>query len=1457
MDPISVTSLVASSIGVADIVTRLGFGLQHLQQQFSGALDHVDNIAQQTRSIDFAIREICSFLHKSPNTFPTSFESRLRESMTKIDKVVGQIQDHAQSVKTEASKSPSKGKILHLRHADKVVQWENNLGVQIQALSLLLQVAQLRSNDERTSVLEQDSSKKLFEKASSMLARIGNSSGTPSAGRPSLTDIKSFSFDPGLLQTKVYRRACESLWRREITLNGEDICQNASESASSTPSNGAIASQSGGSNPGTSDDSGGTYDKTPSSAEPEKNIGPEAWKTIVSECREHQRVSAYPPQLVSGESVSDTTQVTAGSSDTYATDSTLAATIPSIAQSKEVSERTSRSNASLGNSVILVVVEKVGSDHDELPIRQVSHHYNVVRDSISKVRDCVLLASGIDPATYRGSMVSCTIETCGHAVHKFPFTAAFLGAALEKMEEGFYSSIEVLARFSARTSLKDDYTRAQTTASRCEEADLTVLDKPLATTTKPLPSPNGVPHFILGRNDALPVSQQILTAKGGFSEVYKVKFDAEFLFWSHTGSDARKSFACKKLLHDDKKAFQREVDVLTRLCSQPKNPHIIKLLATFEHKQHHSNKYYLIFPWASGNLREFWKGRDRPEEHLQTSSSRQSYEELVLWVTQQCAGIADGLRTLHGVLNKAPDKTPQTSGRKFERPYGRHGDIKPENILWFGDYDKAFTHGTLVISDFGLSHFRTSAKNSRAKEAGRISCTPTYRAPECDLSPSNRRLTRAYDIWSLGCVYLEFVTWLLDGWNGVEAFRRERRIHVKDDAFFIIDDGRFNINPSVTQHLEELQVKASSFESPLHEVLILFLNCVSSCLEVKDDKRPPAETLAEQFQDLYMRLNKAIASKRGSQAFSPAEPLPTRAVPMQKQAKAAALPSFDKNALLEETEKSVQVPHTQYAKSSNRYLWDKALRHLQQSEEDPDVVAILEEFTTNPAGGNVTAEGSADTVKGLAMDIKEELEYEIKSQPRDGNTGLCRKDHLNTEQVCFVLVGDVAGRFDRFHAALPWAAVRLVLVALTSSSELRSQLLGGIGKVTSLVLQCDTYQQLYMSPAPTLRLPEDVMDALETSIVQSCSRSLLFLGFAIQRQRSWSRAVDAPFKLSDVDKCAKSLVESGGQLAQAADNCEKHCNYLNHGALKGLRDFAVESHQGILDQTTLTLNINREIFLARLRTAERAAYDHLDNQFNECHPHTRVALLDKIYNWAHNHDDHGIIWLQGIAGSGKSTICDTIIRKLAEERTSGVGFFFKRDEVDRGNATRFYTTIAPQLVSRLLPLAQHVRNAIEADSNIRKIFLNVQFQKLILQSLKELNGDPQNCPRTVVIVVDALDECVPKWHAKAIILQAKQSSSVRLKFFVTSRREFRIRHVFDKISGINQDLVLHQVDEDIIELDIFTFMESELLKCRGDYNESDPKGRHLPLGRVCTTHPPTLKFPPAGTRGWVKIFMGG
>jgi hypothetical protein len=80
-----------------------------------------------------------------------------------------------------------------------------------------------------------------------------------------------------------------------------------------------------------------------------------------------------------------------------------------------------------------------------------------------------------------------------------------------------------------------------------------------------------------------------------------------------------------------------------------------------------------------------------------------------------------------------------------------------------------------------------------------------------------------------------------------------------------------------------------------------------------------------------------------------------------------------------------------------------------------------------------------------------------------------------------------------------------------------------------------------------------------------------------------------------------------------------------------------------------------------------------------CPPNTRVSLLKEIYNWVDSEAEQCIFWLNGLAGTGKSTIARTVARRYFEQKRLGVSFFFSRGGGDVGHAAKFFTSIAVQL----------------------------------------------------------------------------------------------------------------------------------------------------------------------------------
>jgi len=206
-----------------------------------------------------------------------------------------------------------------------------------------------------------------------------------------------------------------------------------------------------------------------------------------------------------------------------------------------------------------------------------------------------------------------------------------------------------------------------------------------------------------------------------------------------------------------------------------------------------------------------------------------------------------------------------------------------------------------------------------------------------------------------------------------------------------------------------------------------------------------------------------------------------------------------------------------------------------------------------------------------------------------------------------------------------------------------------------------------------------------------------------------------------------------------------------------------------------------------------------------CFPDTRVGLLDEIMRWSDTHSGACIFWLNGMAGTGKSTIARTVAREWGKKERLGASFFFARGQGDLARASKFFTTLAYQLATARSGLAAIVRRAICDNPDISRKCLRDQWERLILDPLSQLNNISSEL-QSLMLVIDALDECDDKKDTELILellSQAKCLSSLRLRIFVTSRPETPIRHGFDDISqDAHRDFILHQISRQIVDHDI-------------------------------------------------------
>src|ERR1700749_206636 len=99
-----------------------------------------------------------------------------------------------------------------------------------------------------------------------------------------------------------------------------------------------------------------------------------------------------------------------------------------------------------------------------------------------------------------------------------------------------------------------------------------------------------------------------------------------------------------------------------------------------------------------------------------------------------------------------------------------------------------------------------------------------------------------------------------------------------------------------------------------------------------------------------------------------------------------------------------------------------------------------------------------------------------------------------------------------------------------------------------------------------------------------------------------------------------------------------------------------------------------ENLISYLPYAADAPFNSLTKQHDPtCLPNTRVDLLREIYTWADRKDGRFIYLLNGLAGTGKSTIARTVARKYFENEHLGASFFFSRGGGDVGHASMFFT----------------------------------------------------------------------------------------------------------------------------------------------------------------------------------------
>jgi hypothetical protein len=208
-----------------------------------------------------------------------------------------------------------------------------------------------------------------------------------------------------------------------------------------------------------------------------------------------------------------------------------------------------------------------------------------------------------------------------------------------------------------------------------------------------------------------------------------------------------------------------------------------------------------------------------------------------------------------------------------------------------------------------------------------------------------------------------------------------------------------------------------------------------------------------------------------------------------------------------------------------------------------------------------------------------------------------------------------------------------------------------------------------------------------------------------------------------------------------------------------------------------------------------------------CLKGTRKDVLQEIQNWSTSKQGQHVFWLNGLAGTGKTTIAQTFAEISFADGRLGASFFCSRDFEARNNLKAIFPTLAFQLAYQYPLFRKELLQVLKVYPDVRQESLCSQMEKLIVGPFKSTHI-------STLIIIDALDECKDKEPASAILsmLSCYVDQIPNVKFFITGRPESRIRSGFrmKSLLPITEVLKLHEVKPEVVNSDIKLFFQTQL-----------------------------------------------
>jgi hypothetical protein len=196
--------------------------------------------------------------------------------------------------------------------------------------------------------------------------------------------------------------------------------------------------------------------------------------------------------------------------------------------------------------------------------------------------------------------------------------------------------------------------------------------------------------------------------------------------------------------------------------------------------------------------------------------------------------------------------------------------------------------------------------------------------------------------------------------------------------------------------------------------------------------------------------------------------------------------------------------------------------------------------------------------------------------------------------------------------------------------------------------------------------------------------------------------------------------------------------------------------------------------------------------------------------WATTLSTTSIYWLNGMAGTGKTTISYSFSSLLECFGLLGATFFCTRRDDDCTKVNRIIPTIVYQLALRFPAVLESLPELLKHHPDVGNKTITRQFNDWLVPVLASASEERSNRP--MVILIDALDECSDQEDVQIFLSKIAQLPlTLPVKFFVTSRPEQTLRKEFNRsVFSSLERFNLHDIEADIVRDDIRVYIKQRL-----------------------------------------------